>query len=163
MASGQGVVVEGLKETRQRIKKLSPEADKQFKVALRELATDIAGKAQAEARRKGLDRTGDLIKGIKRGSVTMDKAEIKSTAFRAYEAPSKRGPYQRQRNRSGQLRQSYVGKDFAYPKVYEFGDRGRGLYGSRAFLNPTLMKSRDHIAQRLLQAIDDASRTAGFK
>jgi hypothetical protein len=170
MASGQGLVVEGLKETRKRIKQLSPEADQQFKVAMRELANEVAGKAKGEAKRKRL--VGDefkprsrpnLITGIKRGSVTMEKAEIKSTAFRKYQAPSQRGPYNRQRNRSGQLRRSYVGKDFAYPMVYEYGDRGRGFYGSRAFLNPALMKSQDMIEKAFLDAVNDASRKAGLK
>lgn len=171
MASGQGVVIEGYKETRQAIKKLSPEADKQFKVAMRELADDVAAKAREEAVRKRLvgegmrpaNQKGRLVKGVKRGSVTMDRAEIKSAAYRQYQAPSVRGSYDRRRNRSGALRRSYVGKDFIYPMVYEFGDRGQNTFGARAFLNPALMKSRDMIEKRFLEAIDDAALKAGFK
>ena len=171
MASGQGVVIEGYQETRKAIKKLSPEADQQFKVAMRELATDVADKARQEAVRKRLvgegkrpaNQKSTLVKGIKRGSVTMDRAEIKSTAFREYDDPSIRGSYNRRRNRSGQLRRSYAGRDFIYPMVYEYGGRGQGMTGPRAFLNPALMKSRDMIEKRFDEAIDDAARKAGFK
>jgi len=171
MSSGQGVVIEGYKETRQAIKKLSPEADKQFKVTMREIAGDVAQAARGEAIRKRLvgegmrpaNQKGKLVQGIKRGSVTMDRAEIKSTAFREYDDPSIRGNYNRRRNRAGALRRSYVGRDFIYPMVYEYGDRGQGTFGARAFLNPALMKSRDMIEKRFLEAIDDAARKAGFK
>lgn len=171
MASGQGVVIEGYQETRKAIKKLSPEADQQFKVAMRELADDVAAKARQEAIRKRLvgegkrpaNQKSTLVKGIKRGSVTMDRAEIQSTALRRFEDPSIRGPYNRRRNRSGQLRRSYVGKDFMYPMVYEYGDRGQNTFGARAFMNPALMKSREMIEKRFLEAIDDAAVKAGFK
>lgn len=171
MASGQGVVIEGYKETRKAIKKLSPEADQQFKVAMRELADDVADQARQEAVRKRLvgegkrpaNQKSTLVKGIKRGSVTMDRAEIQSTALRRFDDPSIRGPYNRRRNRSGQLRRSYVGKDFMYPMVYEYGDRGQNTFGARAFMNPALMKSREMIEKRFLEAIDDAALKAGFK
>lgn len=171
MASGQGLVVEGLKETRQRIKKLSPEADKQFKVALRELQQDVVDDARSLAKAKGLvakggrpaNQKGRLVTGIKRGGLSMEKAEIKSTAYRQYEAPNKRGPYERRRNRTGELVRSYVGRDFVYPMVYEYGGRGGNLTGPRAFLNPALMKSRDKIIARFDKALEDASVKAGFK
>lgn len=178
MASGQGLVVEGLKETRQRIKKLSPEADKQFKVALRELQQDVVDDARSLAKAKGLvakggrpaNQKGRLVTGIKRGGLSMEKAEIKSTAYREYKKPEGRGPegkkkygYQRRRNRSGGLIRSYVGKDFVYPMVYEYGGRGGNLTGPRAFLNPALMKSRDKIIARFDKALEDASVKAGFK
>lgn len=109
------------------------------------------------------NQKGTLVKGIKRGSVTMDRVEIKSTAYRGYDDPSQRGSYNRRRNRSGALRRSYVGKDFIYPMVYEYGDRGQGSFGAKAFLNPALMKSRDMIERRFLEAIDDAARKAGWQ
>lgn len=169
MSSGQGVVIADYARVRRTIKKLNPEADKQFKVAMRELGDEVVKRAKAEAIRKklvgeGKDRSRPtLVKGIKRGSITMDRSEIKSTAFRTYEAPSQRGPYQRQRNRSGELRRSYVGRDFVYPAVYEYGGRGQNLTGPRAFLNPALMKSRDYIQQTFLEAVEKAALQAGFK
>lgn len=158
MSSGQGIVIEDYAQFRRTIKKLSPEADKQFKVAMREMADEVAVRARDEAKRKRLVGEGrqrsrpNLIAGIKRGSVTMQKAEIKETAYR-----------KRRRNRSGGLRRSYVGRDFAYPMVYEYGGRGQGMIGPRAFLNPSLMKSRDFIAKSFLDAVEKAATTAGFR
>lgn len=171
MASGQGLVVEGLKETRQRIKKLSPEADKQFKEALRDLQQHLVDDARTLARAKGLvgkgkrpaNQKGRLVTGIKRGGLSMEKAEIKSTAYREYVDPSIRGHYERRRNRSGELRRSYVGRDFVYPNVYEYGGRGQNMTGPRAFLNPTLLKSRDFIEKSYLEALERAAVKAGFK
>lgn len=171
MASGFAVEIPDYKETRRQIKKLSPEADKQFKIEMRAIADLVAERARGEATRKRLigegmrppNQKGRLVKGIKRGSVTMDRAEIKSTAYREYDAPAIRGPYNRQRNRSGELRRSYVGKDFVYPLVYEYGDRGQNIFGARAFLNPALMKSKDLIEKQYLEAIDKAAVKAGFR
>lgn len=177
MASGFTVEIEGYKKTRQQIKKLSPEADKQFKVQMREIADLVAGKARDEAKRKGLvgkgmrptNQKGKLVQGIKRGSITMEKAEIKSTAYRQYLSPEGRPPgapergYERRTNRSGALRRSYVGKDFVYPLVYEYGDRGRNTFGPKAFLTPALMKTRDKVEELYVEAIDNAAKKAGFK
>lgn len=177
MASGQGIVIEGYKSTRQAIKKVSPEADKQFKEAMRQLATDVANEARQTAKRKKLvgkgkrpaNQKGRLVSGIRRGSVTMDRAEIQSTAYRQYLVPEGRPPgspergYERQASRSGGLKRSYVGKDFMYPMVYEYGDRGKNTYGPKAFLNPTLIKSRDMIEKRFHEAVDKAMLKAGLE
>ena len=93
-------------------------------------------KAQAEAERKGLRASGELIRLIKPSATNVAVAVVASA------------------KRAG----------FSYPSVYEYGGRGKvNATGPRAFLRPGLRKAGPAIQEEMLQVINQTVSKAGFK
>ena len=125
---------------------LKKELDKGLKGVARQVVT----KAKAEAERKGLRGSGDLIRLIS-PSVTQKGVAVVARAKREASNGSR-----------GSSR--YANKPFFYPAVYEYGGRGKvNATGPRAFLRPGLQKAGPQIAQELQDVIMSTVSKAGFK
>ena len=110
--------------------------NKELDKGLKGVAKKVVTKAQAEAERKGLRASGELIRKIT-PSVTQKGVAVVARA-----------------NREG----------FSYPAVYEYGGRGKvNATGPRAFLRPGLQKAGPQIAQELQDVIKSTVSKAGFK
>ena len=132
----QVVLFEDFARVRRGLKALDGGLDKELKAGLKAVAAKVVTKAQAEATRKGLVDTGELVRKIA-PSVTQKSVDIVAKAKR---------------------------KGFSYPAVYEYGSRGKGSStGPRAFLRPGLRKAGPQIARELEDVIKSTVRKAGFK
>ena len=146
----QLVVVENFTQWRKAVKELDAGLDKELKAGLKSIGSKVTTKAQAEAARKGLVKTGELVRKIS-PSVTQKGVAIVSKAKRPASS-GKRGPSR------------YAGKPFPYPAVYEYGGRGKlNTAGPRAFLAPGVQKSSALIRSELEKVIETTASKAGFK
>ena len=110
--------------------------NKELDKGLKGVAKKVVTKAQAEAERKGLRASGELIRKIT-PSVTQKGVAVVARAKR---------------------------EGFSYPAVYEYGGRGKvNATGPRAFLRPGLQKAGPQIAQELQDVIKSTVSKAGFK
>ena len=131
------------------LKLLDTGLDAELKKGLKAVGAKVATKAQAEAERKGLRATGELIKLIK-PSATNKAVSVAATAKRKFS--------------NGSRGSRYANKPFAYPSVYEYGGRGKvNTTGPRAFLRPGLRKAGPAIQEEMLQVINQTVSKAGFK
>ena len=118
------------------LKLLDTGLDSELKKGLKAVAKKVVTKAQAEAERKGLRDSGELIRKIA-PSVTQKSVDIVAKAKRA---------------------------GFSYPAVYEYGGRGKvNATGPRAFLRPGLRKAGPAIQEEMMQVINRTVSKAGFK
>ena len=118
------------------LKLLDTGLDSELKKGLKAVAKKVVTKAQAEAERKGLRDSGELIRKIA-PSVTQKGVDIVAKAKRA---------------------------GFSYPAVYEYGGRGKvNTAGPRAFLLPGLRKAGPAIQEEMMQVINRTVSKAGFK
>ena len=132
----QVILFEDFAKVRKGLKALDSGLDKELKAGLKAVAAKVVTKAQAEATRKGLVDTGELVRRIA-PSVTQKSVDIVAKAKRA---------------------------GFSYPAVYEYGGRGKvSATGPRAFLRPGLQKAGPQIARELEDVINSTVRKAGFK
>ena len=123
---------------------------KELDKGLKGVAKQVVTKAKAEAERKGLRASGDLIRLIS-PSVTQKGVAVVARAKREASNGSR-----------GSSR--YANKPFFYPAVYEYGGRGKvNATGPRAFLRPGLQKAGPQIAQELQDVIMSTVSKAGFK
>ena len=110
--------------------------NKELDKGLKGVAKKVVTKAQAEAERKGLRASGELIRKIT-PSVTQKGVAVVARAKR---------------------------EGFSYPAVYEYGGRGKvNATGPRAFLRPGLQKAGPQIAKELENVIKSTVSKAGFK
>lgn len=124
--------------------------NKELDKGLKGVAKPVVTKAKAEAERKGLRGSGDLIRLIS-PSVTQKGVAVVARAKREASNGSR-----------GSSR--YANKPFFYPSVYEYGGRGKvNATGPRAFLRPGLQKAGPQIAQELENVIKSTVSKAGFK
>lgn len=131
------------------LKLLDTGLDKELKDGLKAVAKKVATKAESEAKRKGLNATGALIRSIRPSATT-------AAAFVV--AGAKRDAT------SGARGSRYAGKPFSYPAVYEFGGRGTvNTAGPRAFLRPGLRKAGPGIQEEMMQVINQTVSKAGFQ
>lgn len=118
------------------LKLLDTGLDSELKKGLKAVGAKVATKAKAEAERKGLRASGELIRLIK-PSATNKAVSVVASAKRA---------------------------GFSYPAVYEYGGRGKvNATGPRAFLRPGLRKAGPAIQEEMLQVINQTVSKAGFK
>ena len=118
------------------LKLLDTGLDSELKKGLKAVGKKVATKAQAEAERKGLRASGELIRLIKPSATNVAVAVVASA------------------KRAG----------FSYPSVYEYGGRGKvNATGPRAFLRPGLRKAGPAIQEEMLQVINQTVSKAGFK
>ena len=118
------------------LKLLDTGLDSELKKGLKAVGAKVVTKAQAEAERKGLRDSGELIRKIA-PSVTQKSVYIVAKAKRA---------------------------GFSYPAVYEYGGRGKvNTAGPRAFLRPGLRKAGPAIQEEMMQVINRTVSKAGFK
>ena len=118
------------------LKLLDTGLDSELKKGLKAVGAKVVTKAQAEAERKGLRDSGELIRKIA-PSVTQKSVDIVAKAKRA---------------------------GFSYPAVYEYGGRGKvNTAGPRAFLRPGLRKAGPAIQEEMMQVINRTVSKAGFK
>lgn len=131
------------------LKLLDTGLDSELKKGLKAVAKKVATKAQAEAERKGLRASGELIRLIKPSATNVAVAVVASAKRDAT---------------SGARGSRYAGKPFSYPAVYEFGGRGTvNTAGPRAFLRPGLRKAGPAIQEEMMQVINQTVSKAGFK
>ena len=110
--------------------------NKELDKGLKGVAKKVVTKAQAEAERKGLRASGELIRKIT-PSVTQKGVAVVARAKL---------------------------EGFSYPAVYEYGGRGKvNATGPRAFLRPGLQKAGPQIAQELQDVIKSTVSKAVFK
>ena len=146
----QVILFQDFAKVRKGLKALDSGLDKELKAGLKAVAAKVVTKAQAEATRKGLVDTGELVRRIA-PSVTQRSVDIVAKAKR----PASNGSRGRSR---------YAGQPFSYPAVYEYGGRGMvNATGPRAFLRPGLQKAGPQIAQELENVIKSTVSKAGFK
>jgi hypothetical protein len=147
MADGL-ILVEDYAKWRRAVKELDTGLDKELKAGLRQLGVKVSKKAKGEADNQGLIATGELMRKIS-PSVRMNEVVIAAKAKRPASSGARGGRYAR--------------KPFPYPMVYEFGGRGEGSTGPRAFLAPAVQKSQDLIRDELLKVMDNTARDAGWQ
>lgn len=92
--------VEGLRELRRDLRKVSKELDGEVRDGLKDVVGIVVDESKRIAERKGLRDTGKLIRGIK-PSVTARSAKVVSTATR---------------------------RGYRYPAVFEFGLNGNRAF-----------------------------------
>ena len=132
----QVILFQDFAKVRKGLRALDSGLDKELRTGLKAVAAKVVTKAQAEATRKGLVDTGELVRKIA-PSVTQRSVDIVAKAKRA---------------------------GFSYPAVYEYGGRGKvNATGPRAFLRPGLQKAGPQIAQELENVIKSTVSKAGFK
>ena len=132
----QVILFQDFAKVRKGLKALDSGLDKELRTGLKAVAAKVVTKAQAEATRKGLVDTGELVRKIA-PSVTQRSVDIVAKAKRA---------------------------GFSYPAVYEYGGRGKvNATGPRAFLRPGLRKAGPAIQEEMLQVINQTVSKAGFK
>jgi len=132
----QVILFQDFAKVRKGLKALDSGLDKELFDGLKAVAAKVVTKAQAEATRKGLVDTGELVRQIA-PSVTQKSVDIVAKAKRA---------------------------GFSYPAVYEYGGRGKmNATGPRAFLRPGLQKAGPQIAKELENVIKSTVSKAGFK
>lgn len=107
---------------------------------MRVIGKKVATQAKAIAGVKGLKRSGELIRKIA-PSVRMDGTTIRAKA----------------------ARKSGKGSPFPYPAIYEYGGRGAGTTGPRAFLEPAVEAMQDDIRREVEQLVDETMRKAGWR
>jgi hypothetical protein len=122
-ARGGTIAVEGLDELVRDFRRMSPALAKGVREELKAVAGIVEEEARDVAEAKGLRDSGRLIRGTRRF------AKASSAGVRNY---ARR-------------------KGFAYPMVYEYGGRGGGRSGPRAFLEPAL----DNKEEAVIEALDD--------
>ena len=146
----QVILFQDFAKVRKGLKALDSGLDKELRTGLKAVAAKVVTKAQAEATRKGLVDTGELVSRIA-PSVTQRSVDIVAKAKR----PASNGSRGRSR---------YAGKPFSYPAVYEYGGRGMvNATGPRAFLAPGVQKSSALIRSELEKVIEITAGKAGFK
>lgn len=126
------IYVQGLAELNRVFKKVTPDIYKDMRKEMLIAANLVASKAKDIAEAKGLRESGDLIEKIKPGA-TMRSATVADKAL-------KKSP----KYPSG----------FNYPAVYEYGGRGTGKTGPRAFLTPAIEESDEEIAALLERMVE---------
>jgi hypothetical protein len=134
------VVIENYADFRKKIKALDSGLDSEVKVGMRKIGKQVATQAKAIAGVKGLRDSGELIRKIA-PSVRMDGTTIRAKAMRS---TGKRAP-------------------FPYPAIYEYGGRGGGSTGPRAFLGPAVEAMQDEIRQEVENIVDETMRKAGWR
>jgi hypothetical protein len=148
------VGVEGLADLRRALARVSPEARRGLTAGIKLLAAQIAERAKANARAQGLDKTGNLIKGIKPACVGTT-GMIRETAVSYTEVGSRR------------IKRSYSGRDssrhtysggYPYPAIYEYGHKQS--YWNRPFVNPAVDASHELIISELGRYISEALNEA---
>lgn len=140
MAQADLVVIENYKEWRQAVKKLDSGLDKEVKAGMRQIGKEVSTQAKAIAGTKGLVASGELIRKIS-PAVRMDGTVIRAKA----------------------MRKTGRNSPFPYPAVYEYGQRGAGSTGPRAFLAPAIDASMDDIREGIERIMDETARKAGWK
>ena len=132
------------------LKLLDTGLDSELKKGLKAVGAKVATKAKAEAERKGLRASGELINKIKPSATNVAVAVVASAKRKA--SNGSRGASR------------YANKPFFYPAVYEYGGRGKvNATGPRAFLRPGLRKAGPAIQEEMLQVINQTVSKAGFK
>ncbi len=124
--------VEGIAELSSALGRLDRRLQRELAAEMRQIASAVAATARDIAERKGLRRSGRLIRSIKPGS-RRGGAVVRVTAVREV---GKGAPYK-------------------YPGIYEFGGRsGFGKVGPRAFLQPAVDEKRDDTFRAVEDLLD---------
>ena len=145
----QVILFEDFAKVRKGLKLLDVGLQKELDKGLKGVAKQVVTKAQSEATRKGLVKTGELVRKIS-PSVTQKGVAVVAKA-------------QREASNGSRGSSRYAGKAFSYPAVYEYGGRGMvNATGPRAFLRPGLQKAGPKIAQELEHVIKTTVSKAGF-
>ena len=134
MASAGTVRVDGLRELIRDFKKVEKGLAREIRREIKSIAKIVSVEAQRIAFAKGLWETGELIKMTK---------------------PAVRGAV-------GLVRASATNKGYAYPFVYEYGGRGAGKSGPRAWVNPALDNKQREVVEAFEDVLDKVTSRAGL-
>lgn len=132
--TGAAVRVEGLQPLLRDMGRVEKGLRRELQKELDEIAKHVRDEARDRAQAEGLRDKGGLVRGVKH-RVKGSTALIRST-----------------RTRGG----------FPYPAVYEFGGRGAGKYGPRAFLYPTVEKELPTTVRMLGEMLDRLTSANGL-
>jgi hypothetical protein len=126
MQSQAGIRLRGLREFDQALGKADRNMRSNLRKGLKDVAGDVAVKAQQTADLKGERQTGDMIRSIRPFALT---------------------------GRAG-VRVSATHRGYAYPQRLEYEDRGGAPYGPRAFLNPAVDASTPELERGMERVLD---------
>lgn len=132
--TGAAVRVEGLRPLVRDLGRVEKGLRRELQKELDEIAKMVRDESRDKARGERLVDSGRLVRGIKH-RVRGSEAFVRSTATKA---------------------------GFPYPAVYEFGGRGIGKYGPRAFLMPTVEKQLPQTVSMLEDMLDRLTSANGL-
>lgn len=132
------------------LKKIDEAASRELQTALKSIGKEVAQSAKGFAPHGKSGKLGSMISP----SVTNQSLAIVSNA--------KTTTKQVGQKRSSKHPSKYP-NPYYYGLRFEYGGRGTGKVGPRAFLAPAFESSRDDIEGKMLAAIDAALTTAGFE
>lgn len=154
------VHVDGLKELNKALKAAGDGAEKDLRRELKQAGVIVRDEAQRIARGKNLVDTGALVRGIRIG--------YRRTSVTVYETASRRSSVGRAGFRRSSRHQRVASHvrggggivDYPYPVVYEFGGRGQGQLGPRAFMYPALERRSDEVVRIVGRVVDEFTRAS---
>jgi len=161
MAETGTLIVENLGGLNRALKAAEGDLDKLLRKELKAIGVVVQQQAKRNAAAEGLRDTGALINGIKvgfsRGAVT-----VYQTASRRSTVSAKTFRRSATRTRVASNISGGGGTvDYPYPIVYEFGGRGSGRLGPRAFMYPALEQKQEQIVGMFDDVLERLSRDFG--
>ena len=151
------VVVENFGAWKKSIKALDVNLHKELRAGLKEAGHIVGVDAASIAESKFKHNTAKGIAALLRetGAVGIQANTVTVTSKAKRKAKPATHPRRVASSR-------YRGKDFAYPSVWEYGGRGEGTTGPKAFLAPGLEKALPAVTEEFGKVIDETIRKAGF-
>ncbi len=148
------LIVSNLSQLNRAFKAAEGDLDKALRRELKLIGGVVQAQAKQNAAAQGLRDTGALINGIKvgfsRGSVSIYEtaSRVSSVGHTAYhrEASARRV--------ASNLTGGGGRVDYPYPIVYEFGGRGTGKLGPRAFMYPALEQKQQTVISMVEKMLD---------
>lgn len=161
------IVIPGLLDFQKDLKRLETGLDRHLKKKLEEAGASTAEQAKREALSRGLYSTRDRVHLSERNKVvaTQKMVVIRNTATnkQKYRYP---GIYEY----GGSETRFSAGHHWAIRNRSEQGARLKNMgtsllpgFGPRAFIAPAIIKKLPDFEEKLLEAIDETARIAGFK
>lgn len=161
------IVWTGLAEFQRDLKKLDTGLDKQLQKQMKDAAKGTAAQAKEEALSRGLWSTRDRVHLANKNQPV---ATQKMVAIRNQAKNADGFRYGAIYEYGGADVRITLGRDNAIRNRSEQGARLKAMgtsllpgYGPRAFIAPAIVKSLPDFQEKLIEAIDDTARRAGFK
>lgn len=155
MSDGQ-LIVSNLSQLTKAFKAAEGDLDKRLRRELKAIGGVVQAQAKQNAAAQGLRDSGALINGIEvgfsRGSVSIyetasRRSVVGATAYTKSAKASRMGLVGDRRSGRGLV-------DYPYPVVYEFGGRGTGQLGPKAFMYPALEQKQQTVMSMFEQLLD---------
>ena len=151
------VVVENFGAWKKSIKALDVNLHKELRAGLKEAGHIVGVDAASIAESKFKHNTAKGIAALLRESGAVGIQANSVTVASKAKRPASPGNRPRNGGRS-----RYADQPFAYPAVWEYGGRGEGTTGPKAFLAPGLEKALPAVTEEFGKVLDETIRKAGF-